>query len=106
MAARITQLRKLDAAGVIEKRAQAERMGLSMVQLERVRRAARAQGVDLTALPPGRRVESHRGRVPTQVVVRLPAKLARQLRAYCVSERRSLNAVAVEAVSLLLNRRR
>jgi hypothetical protein len=101
---RIAELLKLDRQGVVDKRDQADRMGISMVQLARIRRAARAQGAMFTTLPPGTRIgtPTRTRAVPLQIAVRLPDALARKLRQHCSTLRLSMNAVIVEAIKAYL----
>jgi hypothetical protein len=98
---RIEQLRRLEASGVVEKDEQQARLGVSRVQLHRIRAAARAAGVAVSRLPSGRRVTAS-GDVATTVPLRLPPKLARKLRRHCAREKVSMNAVVVEALEAFL----
>src|SRR6266704_2671902 len=100
---RVQRLQELIRLGVTDRREQAERLGVSLAQIDRVRRAIREPR---TPVPGGKTkrktpTPSHAQtdtRIDVQLGVRLPRPLIERLKSY--SEKKGLSVTLVTAAAL------
>src|SRR5207244_774659 len=100
---RVQCLQELIRLGVTDRQEQAERLGVSLAQIDRVRRAIRepkthARGGKTKRTTPSRSHGPTDTRIDVQLGVRLPRPLIDRLRSY--SEKKGLSVTLVTAAAL------